>query len=149
MSVSVVIPACNAAIHLRETIESVLVQTFTDWELVIVDDGSTDATYRVASRFARRDSRIRVVRQPNAGLSAARNSGYAVTDAASRHVVFLDSDDVWTQDALEVLVAALDARPEAAAANGRGLAVVDAARYLFALDDKAQPPAPSTTEEDA
>jgi glycosyltransferase involved in cell wall biosynthesis len=77
MLVSIVIPAYNARLFLAETVASVKSQTFQDWELVIIDDGSKDDTYRLACRFAEHDARIRVVQQANAGTSAARNTGLA------------------------------------------------------------------------
>ena len=70
---SIVVPAFNAARTLPETLRSLLAQTFTDFEIVVVDDGSTDRTVAVARSFA--DRRIRIVQQPNRGLPGARNSG--------------------------------------------------------------------------
>ena len=75
MHVAVVIPAFNIAGFLPTAIQSVLEQTFSDWSLVIVDDGSTDTTAAVGARF--QDKRIRLLRQSNSGVSAARNAGIA------------------------------------------------------------------------
>src|SRR2546421_13123372 len=103
--VSVVIPVYNGERYLAEAIESVLAQTICTWELVIVDDGSADGTPGVAQRYAGRDARIRVVRQANGGVAAARNRGMQETDPSSEYVIFLDHDDVWEIDALETLLA--------------------------------------------
>lgn len=89
--VSVVIPAYNYARYLPEAIFSVLAQTYTTLELIIVDDGSTDDTADLCARYA--DPRFRYIRQENAGLSAARNTG--IHHARHSHVAFLDADDRW------------------------------------------------------
>lgn len=118
VSVSVVVPVYNGESFLADAVRSVQVQTFTDWELVLVDDGSTDGSAPLAKQLARDDARIRVLRQPNAGVSAARNAGLAA--AVTDQVSFLDVDDVWEPDALATLTAALDAAPWATAAHGLG-----------------------------
>ena len=91
--VSVITPAYNTATFVADTIESALAQTLTDFELVIVDDGSTDDTGRIAEAFARRDPRVRVFHQKNRGISSARNA--ALAQARGDLVALLDSDDVW------------------------------------------------------
>jgi GT2 family glycosyltransferase len=115
--VSVVIPAYNRARYLRPTIESVMAQTFTAWEIVVFDDGSTDGTRDVAASYAAADPRISVAHGPNGGVAAARNRGFTRTDAEAEFVIFLDSDDLWEPDALETLVGVLDEHPEYAAAH--------------------------------
>jgi GT2 family glycosyltransferase/peptidoglycan/xylan/chitin deacetylase (PgdA/CDA1 family) len=90
-SISVVIPAYNAAATLAETLASVSAQDCDDWEAIVVDDGSTDGTAAVALNWTRKDPRFRIARQPNAGLSAARNHGIRL--ARGRFLVFLDADD--------------------------------------------------------
>src|SRR5262249_22851215 len=109
--VSVVIAAYNQARWVGEAIASVRAQTFVDWELVVVDDGSTDATSEVVARHAD-DARIRCLRQAHAERAAARNRGIAAT--AGPLVAFLDADDWWLPKKLERQVAALAAAPEAA-----------------------------------
>ena len=91
--VAVVIPAYNAAETLAETLESVLNQTHTALEIVVVDDGSTDNTRSIAEAFAERDSRVRVIGQPNGGVARARNTGIAATTA--EFVAPVDADDLW------------------------------------------------------
>jgi len=97
--VTVITPAYNAARFLADTIESVRRQTFHDWELVIIDDGSTDETVAIVERYAAADDRIRLLKQPNAGPSAARNHGMRA--ARGRYFAFLDSDDQWMPEFLE------------------------------------------------
>lgn len=101
--VSIVIPAYNHAKWIGETLQSVLDQTFGDWEAVVVDDGSKDETGDIVRRFS---PQIRYVRQENAGVSAARNAGLDLTRAP--YVTFLDSDDIWPARTLENLVGCLD-----------------------------------------
>jgi glycosyltransferase involved in cell wall biosynthesis len=106
----VVIPAFNAALTLAEAIDSVVAQSHTEWEVVVVDDGSTDATGEIARSYAERDSRIRVVSQPNGGESAARNTG--IDQARYDWLLFLDSDDWIAPAHLERLTSVLLANPE-------------------------------------
>ena len=108
-AVSIIMPCYNAAAHLPGSVGSVLAQTFPDWELIAVDDGSQDGT--LAWLQAQTDPRIRPLSQPNQGVSSARNSGLAA--ARGRYVAFLDADDTWTEDFLEKMQAALQARPDA------------------------------------
>jgi glycosyltransferase involved in cell wall biosynthesis len=118
---SVVVAAYNAARTLPATIRSVLGQTRNDFEIIVVDDGSTDSTDRALAGI--RDDRIIYIRQENLGPSAARNSG--IQRASGELVSFLDSDDLWLPNYLETMHSALRAAPHA------GLAYTDAWR----LDD--------------
>ena len=117
--VSVVIPVRNRPRVVALAIESVSAQTLLDWELVVVDDGSTDETPRVLRRWASRDPRIRVVTQDWAGVSAARNRG--LEHARGRYVAFLDSDNRWRPDFLRLAVASM---------HGQGLRAAYAAMAL-------------------
>lgn len=94
--ISVVIPLYNKATSISSTLECVLNQNFTDWEVVVVDDGSTDDSANIVSSMG--DSRIRLIRQPNAGVSAARNRG--AIEAEGEFIAFLDADDEWDKDYL-------------------------------------------------
>jgi glycosyltransferase involved in cell wall biosynthesis len=105
---SVIIPAFNAAATVARTIESVLAQTFTDFETIVVDDGSIDSTGAVLERYARR---IMIFSQENRGLSAARNAGARA--ARARWLALLDADDTWTTDKLEQVARALPIHPDA------------------------------------
>ena len=97
--VSIIIPAFNAAPVLVEALESARVQTFQNFEAIIVDDGSTDDTTEIARRFCAGDSRFRLLRQANAGLPAARNT--ALGQANGEWIAFLDADDAWLAQKLE------------------------------------------------
>ena len=110
--VSVIIPLYNAAAFIGRTIDSVGSQTFADWELIVVDDGSSDDSAAVAAERVAADPRMRLVRQPNSFVCAARNNGYAHASSESEYVLFLDADDVLYPNFLETLVGYLDARPE-------------------------------------
>lgn len=117
--VSVIIPVYNGAATVAEAIDSALAQTRADLELIVVDDGSTDATPAILARFG---GRIRVIRQPNGGISAARNSGVAA--ASGEYLAFLDCDDIWEPAMAERASAALDAHPECVLAYSN-LALID------------------------
>lgn len=116
MRIGIVVPAWNVAAYLGETVRAVLAQTHADWRMVVVDDGSTDGTARVAAGFG--DSRITLISQRNAGVSAARNSGLATLDPGAEAVLFLDGDDCLTPDALARMVTGLRDAPRAVAAAG-------------------------------
>jgi hypothetical protein len=95
----VITPAFNAAGFIRDTIESIRAQTFDDWELLVIDDGSTDATVEIVQEYMDRDGRIKLLRQANRGPSSARNEG--MRRAQGTFVTFLDSDDTWEPEYLE------------------------------------------------
>ena len=96
---SVIMPVYNHAHYLERAVQSVIAQTCDDWELIIVDDGSTDGSGGLVDRLAARDGRIRVLHQANAGPAAARNAGLAV--ARGPWLAYLDSDDLYLPDTLE------------------------------------------------
>ncbi len=121
MAVSVVIPAYNAGPYIATTLRSVLAQTRTDWEVIVVDDCSTDDTAAMVAPFTA-DPRIRYVRQPeNLWVLKARYRGTEL--AIHPRVMLLDADDILRPDALEVLEAALDANPDAVCAYGKHIRV--------------------------
>lgn len=115
---SVTVPAYNASATLAETVESVLAQTFSDWELVIVDDGSTDDTLAIAKRFAEEDPRVRVVSQANCGSGGAYNT--AVHAAAADLLVMLSADDLLAPEHLERYDSVVAANPGAAVFTSAG-----------------------------
>ncbi len=110
--VSVVVPTFNRAGALCEAVESALAQSYQDFEIIVVDDGSTDDTPRIVRERFGRDPRVRCLRRPNGGPAAARNDG--IRQARGDLVAFLDSDDLWRPDKLRLQVEQLDGRPEAA-----------------------------------
>lgn len=107
MRFSVVIPVYNKADTILETVRSVLAQSCEDREIVIVDDGSSDALETMLKPVR---GQIRLIRQQNAGVSAARNRG--IQESRGEYVCFLDADDLWLPDHLTTLSSAIDARPE-------------------------------------
>lgn len=110
-AISVVMPCYNAAEHLATSIGSLQAQTRGDWELRVVDDGSTDSSWELLLRLAHDDDRIVPIRQPNAGAAAARNAG--LSGSRAPYMAFLDSDDTWHPEFLEAMTAALEANPQA------------------------------------
>ena len=107
--VSVIMPAYNVASYVGASIESVLAQTFGDWEILVVDDGSTDGSRAIAQAFASREPRIRVLTRPNGGISAARN--LALRAARGTFIALLDGDDLWTPEYLETQLGIFAADP--------------------------------------
>jgi glycosyltransferase involved in cell wall biosynthesis len=108
--VSVITPLYNKALHIQRAVESVLAQTYEDFELLVVDDGSTDGGGDIVRRFP--DPRVRLIVQENAGASAARNR--AIQEARYDLVAFLDADDEWHEDFLETVLSLRKKFPEAA-----------------------------------
>jgi glycosyltransferase involved in cell wall biosynthesis len=91
MTISIIIPVYNAAPYLESSVNSVINQTYSNWELILVDDGSKDESGQICDKFAQKDSRIRVIHQENAGAGAARNNG--ISQTKGDYVVFVDADD--------------------------------------------------------
>jgi len=106
--VSVIIPAYNASRWIRESINSVLYQTYQDFELIVVDDGSTDSTGKIVHQF--HDERIRYIYQENKGLAGARNTG--IQASKGEYIGFLDADDLWHPEMLEACISYLEFNPQ-------------------------------------
>lgn len=104
---SIVIPLYNKQEFIQRAIDSILAQTFSDYEIIIIDDGSSDDSMEVVRRYD--DVRIQVIQQENSGVAAARNKGIAT--ANREWVAFLDADDVWMPDHLQALKSLIDAYP--------------------------------------
>lgn len=116
--VSAIIPAFNAAKFLPQAIESVFVQTYRDWEIVLVDDGSTDNTVNIVQPYIdRAPAQFQYIYKKNQGLPRARNE--AIQNARGELLALLDADDVWRPDRLTRSVAVLDARPKAGLAHAK------------------------------
>ena len=97
--VSVIMPVYNADEFLEESIKSILAQSCTEWELIIIDDGSQDNTAEICDRYSGADTRIKVIHQQNGGVSKARNVG--IDEAKGKFIVFVDADDILPDDSLE------------------------------------------------
>ncbi len=108
--VSIVIPAYNAATYLPEVIQSVIDQSYRNWELLVIDDGSKDNTAEVVNEFCKRDKRVRLISKENGGVSVARNLGAQL--ANGELVAFLDSDDLWLEDKLLTHVNYMSSHPQ-------------------------------------
>jgi glycosyltransferase involved in cell wall biosynthesis len=143
---SAVIPAYNAEATLRSAAESVLGQTNDDLELIIVDDGSTDATPAVAAELVRSDPRVRVIRQENQGLAGARNVGIEQSRAA--YIAFLDSDDLWMPTFLQRMGGALADDPDAGFAYTDGWVLDDETNRIrrTSVMARQRPPVPPPRE---
>ncbi len=98
MKVSIIVPIYNSELYLTECIDSILNQDFTDWELLLIDDGSSDLSGKICDSFASKDRRIRVFHRENSGVSVARNWG--LFQAVGDYICFIDSDDMVTPDYL-------------------------------------------------
>lgn len=107
--VSVIVPAYNAARFLRESIQSVIDQTYQSWEIVIVNDGSTDDTENIIARIkSQHPGRIFSFSKPNGGQASARNLG--IKHARGKYIAFLDADDIWLEDKLKTQIMLLEER---------------------------------------
>lgn len=141
--VTVVIPLYNSARFIDATLRSVLAQTFTRFEVIVVDDGSTDDGPAVVREHSS-DPRITLMHQGRRGVAEARNAGAARASERSRYLVFLDADDIWHPDLLSTLVDALDRRSDAAGAfvlaeyvdsTGNVVSPGDLARHMRGRED--------------
>lgn len=119
MLFSVIIPIYNKASYIHKAVESVVNQTYRYWELVLVDDGSTDGSGEIVKSI--NDRRVRLVRQDNAGVSAARNRG--VAESSAPYICFLDADDWWEPTFLEEMAQLIERHP-AAGIYGTGYWIV-------------------------
>ena len=115
MQVTVLMPAFNAERYISEAVESVLSQTYTDFEFIILNDGSTDNTLSIIRDYAKRDSRIRVIDQPNSGMGTALNKGMRL--ARGDLIVRMDADDVMLPNRIERQLDFMKANPDVAVAS--------------------------------
>lgn len=146
MSVSVIIPAFNTEQFISQTLDSVIAQSKVDWEAVVVNDGSTDTTWKIACQYSKIDRRIRVVSQENRGVAESCNEGLLKSDPTRPLALFLHSDDTLEPEALSELSLLLYSNKDAPAAHCESRCV-DAAggaldsgylpRYVLSHDAKA------------
>ena len=130
--ISVVVPVYNVENYLEACLESILASTYTDFELIVIDDGSTDSSGRLCDQVAARDQRVKVVHQENSGIAASRNLGIEMS--SGEYLSFVDADDVVAPDMLERLLEALVADPECDFSMGRASTI---------HDDESMTPKPS------
>ncbi len=130
-TISIIVPVYRVEDYLGRCIDSILSQSYEDYELILVDDGSPDRCGEICEEHAKNDSRIRVIHKENGGLSSARNAGLVC--ATGSFVTFCDSDDYWQPDWLEWLYSAAT-KQNADMANG-GLTFVDSEGAVLELSD--------------
>lgn len=133
--ISVIVPVYNVEEYLKRCVDSILAQTFTDFELLLVDDGSTDSSGKICDEYAKEDSRIKVFHKENGGLSSARN--YGIEQATSPYIGFIDSDDYIECDMYEILyknIVAEDAQMSMCSLydiyNGKPRKVIESPSYM-------------------
>lgn len=127
--VSVIVPAYNVSAYIEDALRSLERQTFQNFEVLIVNDGSTDKTVDVVKPFVERDSRFRLLHKANGGLSSARN--YGIRHALGEYIALLDGDDVYDQDKLANHVAHLDHNPKVGVVYSASRAIRDDGRPTF------------------
>ena len=104
--VSVIVPVYNTEKYLPQCLDSIINQTFTDFECICINDGSTDNSLSILEEYAKKDSRIRIISQKNAGLSNVKNVG--IKNATGIYITFIDSDDFVSLDYIEKLFKCID-----------------------------------------
>ncbi len=126
--VSIITPVYNSGEYIYDTINSVLAQTYTNWEMIIVDDCSTDNTRQIAECFCKKDERIKLIKHTkNQGVATARNT--ALENASGEYIAFLDGDDLWSEKKLEKQVAFMEEN---------GYVLTYTAYQKFSSDSKAK-----------
>jgi glycosyltransferase involved in cell wall biosynthesis len=133
--VSVIIPAYNQGKYVGEAIQSVLGQSFRDFEIIVINDGSTDETSQVAKSFS--DARLRYIFQENQGLSAARNTG--IRNSKGVYITYLDADDLFTPTKLAVLTQILEAEPDMGLVAGQAVPIDEKGNRIGRIFDKPVP----------
>ena len=109
--ISVIVPVYNVEKYLRRCVDSILTQTFTDFEVLLIDDGSTDGSGKICDEYAKKDKRVRVFHKENGGVSSARNLG--LDNVRGRYVTFVDADDKISPDyfPVDILVTLIRVNP--------------------------------------
>ncbi len=125
--VSIISPTYNHVKYIADCIQSVLKQTYTNWEMIIIDDGSTDGTFAVAHQYAQNDDRIRAYTQQNIGIFRLGESyNFALSKCRGKYVAILECDDVWLPEKLSIQVEELEKKPECVLSWGKA--------YLSSVD---------------
>lgn len=137
--VSVIVPVYKAEKYLRKCVDSILAQTFRDFEVILVDDGSPDKSGEICDEYARKDPRVRVIHKENGGVSSARNKG--IDEARGEYISFLDSDDYWLEFHLTDTVALMQLFPNCglyATARWNEICRIGGVKQLFQAPVKAE-----------
>ena len=125
--VSIISPTYNHEKYIADCIESVLNQTYSNWEMIIIDDGSTDATFTIAEKYAGKDNRIQAYTQKNIGIFRLGESyNFALSKCRGKYIAILECDDVWLPEKLSIQVDVLEKRPECVLSWGKA--------YLSSVD---------------
>lgn len=132
-TVSIIIPTFNRAHYIGDAINSILAQTYSSWELLIVDNGSTDNTEAVVRSFEKTDSRVHYIREDRKGVSRARNT--ALERALGRYIAFLDDDDLYLPEKLKIQKEYLDAHPKVDFVYGQ-IEIINTRGELLWVDPK-------------
>jgi len=130
--VSIIIPVYNAGKYIARTLASVQNQTLSDWELILIDDGSQDTSAEIIRTCIAGDPRMHLIQQSNAGVAKSRSRGWHESNLHAPYLIFLDHDDTWEPEALSLLVTALDSDMTACAAYGQS-------RYIDESDQQHSP----------
>lgn len=133
VTISIIVPVYNSEKYLHRCIDSILAQTFTDFELLLIDDGSTDSSGKICDKYLQKDSRVRIFHKKNGGAYSARNLG--VDNAKGKWILFCDSDDCLEKDALEILRCSADDVVDAIIANVQYDATISGDKWIKLLLD--------------
>ena len=124
--ITLIIPVYNKKKYINHCLDSISAQTFEDFEVLLVDDGSTDGSAEICDEFANNNARVRVIHKQNGGVSSARNRG--IEEAGGKYVVFCDADDEFPPDALSDLYAAAEKYGADITVGGAGDVIIDKRR---------------------
>jgi glycosyltransferase involved in cell wall biosynthesis len=138
--VSVISPAYNHEKYIADCIRSVQAQTYTNWEMIIIDDGSSDSTFRIASEFAELDHRIKPFTQKNIGIfRLAESYNFALEKSSGKYIAILECDDVWFPGKLKIQVETLEINPEAVLSWGKAWLVAGDLEHKYSLAPADEP----------
>ena len=138
--VSVISPAYNHEKYIAECIQSVQAQTYPNWEMIIIDDGSTDSTFSIACDFATRDSRIKPFTQKNVGIfRLAESYNFAVGKSSGKYIAILECDDLWVPEKLQLQVDILEKNPQAVLSWGKAWLSTDDLTHKYGLSPADDP----------
>lgn len=132
--VTIIVPVYNVDKYLKRCIDSILCQTFCDWKLLLIDDGSTDKSASICDEYVKLDTRIKVVHKKNEGVSTARNLGIKL--AKGKYITFIDSDDWIEKDFLEIIVSEKEKMNVPILVTGFVVEYNNKKKYIFKKDKR-------------